>query len=292
MGMEYKKVEELVANVRGKTKYPDEVGDFELEYLPFEGTIARMRYINGSQILRKHDDAITEVSFTVLGSDLVSNDGVTLPYGANPRFPVLCNTFDNIFHTATEIPNMFVLRNTGLDIFCESAEINEKDGFVVMTFSNGRHGIANGGLTTSVISYCVQHDIDISDVKVSIRVWAGDQYQMDELVEAADARNAHRELELADRLNQLGAFEHMKTCLSDESREAWSFHVGDVDADEDAENAVEISHILYGFTLSQGEGHPTRNTNVPGGVHNSIKKKGRLTQPKTGIESMKQTVGI
>ena len=293
MPMEYEtEGEVLVAVVRGNTKLPDMIEEFPLNYLDIDDSIAAMSFVDGTAISRKHNDEITEVSFTVYANELVSHEGVTLPYGANPRHPVLCNTFDNIFTTISESPDKFILRNTGMDIFCSEAEIDEKNGVVRMRFSNGRHGIANGGLTTSVISYCVQAGIEIDDVKLSVRVWAGENYDMNELVDAADARNAHRELQLADRLNQLGAFEHLKSSMNQDWRERWAFNTGDVIAGEDAENVGNLCHILYGFTLSQGEGHPTRNAHVPGGVHNSIKKKGRLTQPKTGIESMKQTVGI
>jgi hypothetical protein len=279
------------ATVRGTTKFPNEVREFDYQFLGVENTSAKLKFISDTIIIREHNDEITEISFSILASELVSEDGHTLPYGANPRFPVLCNTFDNIFKTVFEEQDKFILRNTGLDIFCSTAAVNP-DGTVELQFSNGRHGIANGGLTTSVISYCVQEGMDLDGVKISVRIWAGENFDMNELVSAADARNAHRELRLADRLNQLGAFDHIRNSMAQDWRERWEFTTGDIDAEADSENIGDLCHMLYGFTLSPGEGHPVRNPNVAGGVHNSIKKKGRLTSPKTGIDSMKQTVGI
>ena len=280
----------LETTVRGRTSLVDLVEEHELHYLGVNETVATLTFVENSLIGRIHTGDLTEYSLTLIASELVSEAGVTLPYGANPRFPLLCPTFDKIFSTIDEVPEKFILRNTGIDIFCNSVNINNNQ--ISINFSNDKHGIANGGLTNGVIAYCNKEGFELDEVRVSIRIWAGENFDIEELVEAADARNAHRELQLADRLNQLSAFDFMKSCLQEDWRARWSFNTGDIDADEDAENVGELCHLLFGFTLTQGEAHPTRNHPVAGGVPSSIKKAGRLTSPKSGINSMKKTVGI
>jgi len=282
--------EVLETTVRGRTSLGDSIEEHELFYLGVDDTSARITFIENTGIERTHSDDLSEFSLTVMASELISEAGATLPYGANPRFPLLCPTFDKIFTTIDDEPEKFILRNTGIDVFCNSANIEGNE--IVLNFSNDKHGIANGGLTTGVISYCQREGFDLSEVRVSIRIWAGEDFEIEELVSAADARNAHRELQLADRLNQLNAFDYMKSCLKDDWRGRWSFNTGDIDADEDAENVGELCHLLFGFTLASGEAHPTRNHPVEGGVPSSIKKAGRLTAPKTGLNGMKQTVGL
>ena len=143
-----------------------------------------------------------------------------------------------------------------------------------------------------MLAYVAGIQQNIDQIRVSCRIWCLDDYEEEDYVEAADARNTHRELNLADRLNQLGAFEHIKTSLNEDWRGRWAFNVGDTDADDDAEDALDICWLLYGFTLSQNEGHPTKNNPCPGGVNDSIIKAGRLTDKNRGINVMKKTVGL
>jgi len=277
--------------VNGPTNL-DEVGEHDLFCMDHLSSRAIITFIAETGIEREHTADSSEYSITVRGSEIVTADFQTLPYGANPRNPVLCPEFDKIFTTITNDVDEFVLLNSGIDVFCETAELNDDDSTVSLVFSNERHGIANGGLTTSVIRYSAEMGVDLEDLRVSVRIWAGD-LELEILSRAADARNTHRELELADRLNQLGAFEHIKESLNEDWREHFSFHTGDVEAQaHTSQNIGELCHLLYGFTTSPGEGHPTKNPNPPMGVPPSIKKKGRLTSPKDGISGMKDTVGI
>ena len=280
----------LTAEVRGTTGLRDQIQAFELSYLPTNVEV-EMEYIPETMIERTHSPTRSEVSITVAGPEFLGQDQETLPYGANPRFPVLCNTFDRIFSTITQEPENFVVENTGVDIFCSEYELlpNNK---IKMCFNGDKLGIVNGGLTTSVIAYVSALQQNIDDIRISCRVWCLEDYDEEDFVEAADARNTHRELNLADRLNQLGAFEHIKSYMQDDWRPRWAFNVGDVDADDDAEDALDMCWLLYGFTLSQGEGHPTQNNPPAGGINNSIVKAGRLNSKNKGISSMKETVGL
>ena len=279
--------------VNGKTGLPAVIEPHTLQCLPFDSSTATITFIAGTSIERNHSATMSEYSVTVSGPELVSATYTTLPYGANPRNPVLCSTFDKIYSTLSNEPRGFILKNTGVDVFCSKAEINEENNQIVLTFENERHGIANGGLTSSVIRYCASTGVDLSESNVSVRIWASEDFTQDVLDEAANARNEHRELDLADRLNSLGAFENIINHLNDEFRQNYSFYTGDSDADfNESRDVQQLCHLLYGFTNQTGEAHPILNSNPAGGVYPTIKKKGRITSPKSGINSLKRTVGI
>jgi hypothetical protein len=283
-------IEVMAAQVRGTTANPAQIQPFELKYLPTNIEV-EMEYVPETMIERTHTDNRTEISVTVKGIEFLGPNLETLPYGANPRFPVLCNTFDRIFRTITSEPEDFVVENTGVDIFCSSYELLPNDRIKIV-FMGEKLGIVNGGLTTSVLAYtaAIQQDLDL--VRVSCRIWCLEDYEEEDFVEAADARNTHRELNLADRLNQLGAFAHIKSSMNNDWRPRWAFNVGDTEAEDDAEDALDICWLLYGFTISENEGHPTQNNPCAGGINDSIIKAGRLTSKNRGIDSMKGTVGL
>ena len=277
--------------VRGKTT-KDEINTHHFQCLSNKGVKVRMKAVPETIIRREHSPNIYEFSLTVHAPELFTGDYKALSYGANPRLPILCPTFDSIFDTATTSKENFILRNSGIDIFCKQATYDPGRDLLDIEFDSESHGIANGGLTTSVLRYIVEKDLaDDKMIPVSVRIWAvsADEEMIDE---ATTARNSHRELELADRLNRLGAFDHIKRQLPQEIRGKYAFHVGDVDADEGAKNAVTICRLLYGFTLSDGEAHPTENHQPPGGAQHSYKAYGRLTSPKHGLNQMKKTVGL
>ncbi len=126
-----------------------------------------------------------------------------------------------------------------------------------------------------------------------MRIWASAAFTKELLEDAAQARNEHRELDLADRLNSLGAFAHIIESLDDEYRNYFSFYTGDSEADFNSSRDVQqLCLLLNGFTHKDGEAHPILNPNPGGGVVTTIKKKGRITSPKDGMNSMKRTVGI
>ena len=278
--------------VNGKTTIPEKVTTHHFQCLPNKGVKVRLEAVAGTVIRREHSPNIHELSLTVHAPELFTDDYKTLSYGANPRLPVLCKTFDSIFETASTSKEDFILRNSGIDIFCKLVTYDSERNRIDIEFDSDSHGIANGGLTTSVLRYIVEKGLaDDEMIPVSVRIWAvnADEGLIDE---ATTARNSHRELELADRLNRLGAFDHIKQQLPQEIRAKYAFHVGDVEADEGAKNAVTICRLLYGFTLSPNEAHPTRNHLPPGGAQHSFKPAGRMTRKGTGINLMKKTVGL
>ena len=279
--------------VRGKSSLQDEIEQHTLTCLDHSNSTATITCVAGSGIKREHSATMTEISATVIGSELVSGAHVSLPYGANPRNPILCNAFDKIYSTISEEPTLFVLRNTGIDVFCSKAELDVGTNQIELTFENDRHGIANGGLTTGVIRYCSENGIDLEQVRVSLRVWASDDFDLEILVDAADARNLHRPLALADRLNSLGAFGRIKEKMSEDFRSLYSFYTGDENADFGvSRDAQQLCHLLYGFTHLEGEAHPIYNNDPAAGVVQTIKKEGRIKAPKKGIITMKGTVNL
>ena len=279
--------------VWGNTRLPENIETHVLQCLDHSSSIATLTCIDDSVIKRDHGNGLTEVSATICANELFGENDVTLPYGANPRNPVLCAPFDKIFTTVTSNPSEFILKNTGIDIFCSEAVYTEADSKLRLKFTDRKHGIANGGLTTSVLRYCSSQGFDISNVRVSLRIWASAAFTPDMLVDAADSRNLHRKLELADRLNSLGAFEHLKGCLSEENRALFSFNTGDENATPyESEDVLSLCWILHGFTQQQGEAHPITNSNPPVWNNNTVKRAGRVDSKKTGINSMKLAVNL
>ena len=279
--------------VWGNTRLPENIETHVLQCLDHSSSTATLTCIGDSIIQRSHGNGLIEVSATISANELFGDGNITLPYGANPRNPVLCAPFDKIFTTVTSNPNAFILKNTGIDVFCSEAIYNQADSKVVLKFTDRKHGIANGGLTTSVLRYCSSKGYDISGIRVSLRIWASADFTPDVLVDAADSRNLHRKLSIADRLNSLGAFEHLKECLSDENRASFSFNTGDENATPyESEDVLALCWILYGFTQQQGEAHPITNPNPQIWNNHTVKRAGRVDAKKTGLNSMKLAVNL
>ena len=279
--------------VSGKSRHSVKVIPHEFKSLPNSDCVVRIPCIPGSTISRDHSDDLREISCTIRATDFFTEEYATLSYGANPRLPVLCNTFDDIFETAEKgspHEDLFVLHNTGIDVFCEEAEFDPDNNKVTLRFDHETQGIANGGLTTGVLRWMIEKGYCEEEVKLSVRIWA---ISTDAgLIESAStARNSHRELDLLDRMNQLGAFEHLIAELGDYSS-MFRFKVGDQDAVENARNGAEICQILYMFSTDSTEAHPVWKHNPPGGALQTFKKDGRNKNPNKGLNELKKSVNI
>ena len=279
--------------VSGKSRLPVKIHYHEFKSLPNADCVVRISCIEGSTISRDHSDKLREISCTIRAADFFTEEFATLSYGANPRLPVLCNTFDDIFETAEKgspHEELFVLHNTGIDVFCEMAEFDSEDNKVTLKFDHETQGIANGGLTTGVLRWMIEKGWCKEDVKLSIRIWAIST-DIGLIESASTARNSHRELDLLDRMNQLGAFEHLITQLGDYSG-LFRFKVGDQNAVGNARNGAEICQILYMFNTESAEAHPVWKHNPPGGALQTFKKDGRNKSPNKGLNELKKSVNI
>jgi hypothetical protein len=279
--------------VTGSSRHKVEVIPHEFTALPNTDCTLKIPCVPNTTVSRIHGTNLTEISCTVSGEDFFTEQFETVSYGANPRLPVLCSTFDDIFSTAKKgsgQEDLFVLHNTGIDIFCDEAEFHKESDAVVIKFNHETHGIANGGLTTGVIRYMIARGYCEPDLQLSVRIWAIKTNST--LIESAStARNSHRELDILDRMNQHGAFDHLIKQLGDKSS-SFRFKVGDQNADEDARPGDIICGILYMFTTASTEAHPVWKPSPPGGALQTFKSDGRNRNPRKGLNELKKSVNL
>ena len=280
--------------VTGSSRHKVEVIPHEFTALPNTNCTLKIPCVPDTTVSREHASNLTEISCTVSGEDFFTEQFETVSYGANPRLPVLCNTFDDIFSTAKKgsgQEDLFVLHNTGIDIFCEKALFHKEDNAVVITFNDETHGIANGGLTTGVIRFMIAKGWCEPNLKLSVRIWAIDDTNSNLIESASTARNSHRELDILDRMNQHGAFDHVIKQLGDKSS-SFRFKVGDQNADEDARPGDIICGILYMFTTASTEAHPVWKASPAGGALQTFKNDGRNKNPRKGLNELKKSVNL
>jgi len=292
-------------SVLGGSSHPN-INAFEAEILSNESeSRVIVKGIDGTISHRTHPSPDTpnpmiEINLTMLGCELFTVENQGLPYGSNPRLPVLCPTFTDIYNTVTAEDRAylnFIAFNTGVDIFASKVEVEGND--VNITFDGPRDGIANGGLTYSVLQYAASQNLLPEDLRVSVRIWSRQEQSPNEQTTVADKRNSHRPLEDIDKLNQMGAFEKMKEVLDEAFVERIVWHTGDQQVDQDGNIPVILfCRALYAFKIKAGgtsnERHPTMNPKSAGGiesVYEKIEVKGAITNPKFGSGLMAEAIG-
>ena len=240
-----------------------------------------------------------EINMIIFARELFTEANEGFPYGSNPRLPVLCGTFTDIYTTVVDSDDYlnFISYNTGIDVFANSAVIDGDE--ITLTFDGSRDGIANGGLTYSILQYASSQNQLPEDLRVSLRIWTKDEQSIAEKTKVADKRNSHRPLTGIDKLNQMGAFENMKETLDEAFVERVVWHTGDQQVDQDGNIGVaDLCRTLYSFKIkasgNSNERHPTLNPKDPEGiesVYESIEMKGTISSPNTGVEKMWEAIG-
>jgi hypothetical protein len=296
---------EITISVVGSSTHPN-INAYECEILSNE-TRSEVSFpcVEGTLSSRKHPspdptNPLFEYNATVFARDLFSEKHIGLPYGSNPRLPVLCPTFTDIYGTVTSLTDNeylnFLAFNTGMDIFAES--ISQDGNTITCEFTGQKHGIANGGLTYSVLQYALSQNLLPEDLRVSIRIWSRAEQSLAEQTKVADKRNSHRPLIDIDKLNVLGAFDLMKSELDEAFVERISWHTGDQKVDHEGFiKAIDYCRLLYTFKLKSSTGnerHPTMNpleSDSLSSVYESIEKSGVITSPDKGLKMTWESIG-
>ncbi len=290
-------------SVVGSSKNSD-ISPFEVSIISNDSkSIVRFNAVENTISERSHPmnggNPMIEINVTVFATNLFTEENFGFPYGSNPRLPVLCSTFTDIYNTVVSPDSYlnFISYNTGIDIMAE--EISVSGDEVTVTFDGPRDGIANGGLTYSVLQYASQQGLLPEDLRVSVRLWSREGQSHSEQTKVADKRNSHRPLIGIDKLNQMHAFQQMKETLDEAYAQRVVWHTGDQDVDQTANISVEdLCRTLYAFQMKSGgksnERHPTMNVKDSEGiesVYETIELKGTITAPSTGAELMWEAIG-
>ena len=305
MAMEISVGNEITINVVGSSSHPN-INAYNCEILSNEtSSKVSFQFVEGTLSSREHPSPDTanplfEYNATVFARELFSEQLIGLPYGSNPRLPVLCPTFTDIYGTVISSTNNeylnFLAFNTGMDIFAES--ISQDENTITCEFTGQKHGIANGGLTYSVLQYALSQNLLPEDLRVSIRIWSRANQSVAEQTKVADKRNSHRPLVDIDKLNVLGAFELMKLVLDEAFVVRIAWHTGDQKVDQEGFiKAMDYCRLLYTFKLKSSTGnerHPTMNpldSDSLSSVYESIEKSGVITSPDKGLKMTWESIG-
>lgn len=291
-------------NVVGSSSNPN-VATYECTVLSNDApSSVTMEAVENTISERQHpspdeENDLYEVNFTIFARELFSEDNIGFPYGSNPRLPVLCPTFTDIYETATDVENKgyldFIAFNTGVDVFVSGVRV---DGNTIEArFAGPRDGIANGGLTYGVLQYVNRQGLLPEDLRVSIRLWSRQNQTVAQQTKVADKRNSHRPLSDIDKMNTMGAFTKLTAELDDAFVERIVWHTGDQTVDQDQNiNVQHLCRLLHTFKRKQSanEAHPTLNplpADAIESVSDTIEKSGVVTSPTKGLETMWEAVG-
>ena len=134
----------------------------------------------------------------------------------NLRSPTKNTVWQDIFHTATEEPGEFFLKNGGIEI--SAADVTVKGKQVTFTLKDKNlHGLVDGGHTFDAVmkalKYLAAAELAVGEGYVSVKILTG--LTQDEVHQRSQGGNNRTKAKLSSKLNQVGYFDGIKAAMKD-----------------------------------------------------------------------------
>ena len=191
-----------------------------------------------------------------------------MPLDPNPRAPDESREpYKEMKKTLIEEPEMFFLKNGGINVITDDLDINESNNKVTIKFAP-EFGILNGGHTQAAILDTQKETLIDDKAIVRIEIIKVSKMSLSDIEHIAKSKNMTSTLKTFSSVNFQGYFDELKDSLKPEFKDRIIWYEGQDIPDGKGVPSEDIIAILSMFNVKEFKGskHPTASSNAKSSV--------------------------